>query len=251
MHRCSMNLHEFFKVGVRLEKSEMLNAQKSSSSSRKRESTEGFEKGSRWFKSIIADPSVIASSLRTYDLQYLYTRNCFAIFASLCNDALAIFRPWAYFRVAEMVRSYWKLPLFLISCWDEKSWNITYHYFPISAFWYLAILAPHPHCHSQSDFQRGKCLSALAMDICLPCLLFSAVLPEARVTLDQTNYSAGLGALLEHLIYHDMLITNMHWRTLRRCTPCILNSPVLLPKVHKVHFRYFRSSSKSNTKIDR
>lgn len=26
---------------------------------------------------------------------------------------------------------------------------------------------------------RGKCLSALAMDICLPCLLFSAVLPEA------------------------------------------------------------------------
>ena len=44
------------------------------------------------------------------------------------------------------------------------------------------------------------------MDICLPCLLFSAVLPEARVTLDQTNYSAGLGALLGHLTYHDILL---------------------------------------------
>jgi len=31
--------------------------------------------------------------------------------------------------------------------------------------------------------QKRKCLSALAMDICLPCLLFSAVLPEANAQL--------------------------------------------------------------------
>lgn len=45
--------------------------------------------------------------------------------------------------------------------------------------------------------QKRKCLSALAMDVCLPCLMFSDVLPEADATL----LSEGWQLLLWPLIY--------------------------------------------------
>jgi len=45
--------------------------------------------------------------------------------------------------------------------------------------------------------QKRKCLSALAMDVCLPCLLFSSVLPEANETL----FLEGWQLLLWPLVY--------------------------------------------------